>query len=301
MARITNAPRATLTLDLERRKSFAFRLNVKNADGTPVNLTGSRIRFVLKPAVFDDDHYDVTNIVVNQDGSIPPNEGSKGYCVFGFQAAELDQPPGEYYGSIVMWTSTGYSVTLLKLVVNILENTESDSMHVSYVASAPPMEIEVALRGDQVVNVYTQNLGVEAVQRGPCVRTTEATIDPVLGAVTQLAISQVVPQAYTNGGQVELRPGDLIYQSNDSSTVLGRVFSVGDVNFQMTTILSNAGVYATAAQGAKADSAVQPEDLESLGGIHAVIDPDNPDLLLITYPTYATASDGHSILIPLEV
>lgn len=264
MARITNAPRATLTLDLERRKSFAFRLNVKNADGGAVDLTGARIRFVLKPDAFDDDHYDVSNIVVNQDGSIPPNEGSKGYCVFGFQAAELDQPPGEYYGSIVMWTSTGYSVTLLKLVVNILENTESDSMHVSYVASAPPTEIEVALRGNQVVNVYTQNLGVEAVRRGPCVRTTEATIAPVLGAVTQLAISQVVPQAYTSGGQVELRPGDLIYQSNALGMVLGRVFSVGDINFQMTTILSDAGAYATAAQGTKADSAVQPEDLEEI-------------------------------------
>ena len=238
MAKITNAPSATLTLDLERRKSFAFRLNVKNADGGAVDLTGARIRFVLKPATFDDDHYDVTNIVVNQDGSIPPNEGSKGYCVFGFQAAELDQPPGEYYGSIVMWTSTGYSVTLLKLVVNILENTESDSMHVSYVASAPPTEIEVALRGSQVVNVYTQNLGVEAVQRGPCIRTTEAEIDTHIGATTQLAIAQVVPQAYPTGGLVELRPGDLVFQVLADNVVAGRVFSVGDLNFQMTTVIS---------------------------------------------------------------
>ena len=238
MAKITNAPSAVLTLDLERRKSFAFRLNVRNADGSAVNLTGARIRFVLKPATFDDDHYDVTNIVVNQDGSIPPNEGVTGYCVFGFQAAELDQPPGEYYGSVVMWTSTGYSVTLLKLVVNILENTESDSMHISYVPSAPPSEIEVVLRGNQVVNVYTQNLGVEAVQRGPCIRTTEAAIDPHLNATTQLAISQVVPQAYTNGGLVELRPGDLVFQAGlVGAVVAGRVFSVGDVHFQMTTVI----------------------------------------------------------------
>ena len=241
MAKITNAPSATLTLDLERRKSFAFRLNVKNSDGTAVNLTGSRIRFVLKPASFDDDHYDVTNIVVNQDGVIPSNEGAKGYAVFGFQAAELDQPPGEYYGSIVMWTSTGYSVTLLKLVVNILENTESDSMHVSYVASAPPSEIEVELRGNQVVNVYTQNLGVEAIQRGPCIRTTVAEIATAIGATTQLAISQVVPQAYATGGLVELRPGDLVFQVLAGNVVAGRVFSVGDLNFQMTTVISTIG------------------------------------------------------------
>lgn len=259
MAKITNAPSATLTLDLERRKSFAFRLNVKNADGGAVDLTGARIRFVLKPAAFDDDHYDVTNIVVNQDGSIPPNEGAKGYCVFGFQAAELDQPPGEYYGSIVMWTSTGYSVTLLKLVVNILENTESDSMHVSYVASAPPTEIEVALRGNQVVNIYTQNLGVEAVQRGPCIRTTEAEINPALGATTQLAIAQVVPQAYPTGGLVELRPGDLVFQAGTG--LAGKVFSVGDVNFQMTTILAPEavaeGVVAASVPG-MLDEALEP-------------------------------------------
>ena len=238
MAKITNAPSATLTLDLERRKSFAFRLNVMNSDGSAADLTNCRIRFILKPAAYDDDHYDVTNIVVNQDGSVPPNEGNKGYCVFGFQAAELDQPPGEYYGSIVMWTSTGYSVTLLKLAVNILENTESDSMHISYVASSPPSEIEVALRGNQVVNVYTQNLGMDAIHRGPCIRTTEAAIDPHLNATTQLAISQVVQQAYPTGGLVELRPGDLVFQAGlVGAVVAGRIFSVGDTNFRMTTVL----------------------------------------------------------------
>lgn len=235
MAKLTNAPRATLTLDLERRKSFAFRLNVLDSSGSAVNLEGATILFVLKPAAFDDDHYDVTNIVVNSSGII---SGEEGYAVFGFQAAELDQPPGEYFGSIVMRTSAGYSITLLKLVVNILENTESDSMHITYVPSAPPSEIEVVLRGSQVVNVYTQNLAAESIQRGPAVRTTGSTIDPTPGNATQLEIEELDQQAYTSGGLVEIRPGDLVFQTGIVGTpVIGKVYSVGDVNFQMTTIV----------------------------------------------------------------
>ena len=256
MAKITNAPNASVTLDLERRKSFSFRLKVLNSDGSPVDLSGCRIRFVLKPEVFDDDHYDVTNIVVNQDGSIPLNGGSSGYCTFGFQAAELDQPPGEYYGSIVMWTADGYSVTLLKLVVNILENTESDSMHINYVPSVTPSEIEVKLRGSQTISVYTQNLGLEAIQRGPCVRTTNSVINPEMGAVTQLLISEIVPQTYFAGGLVELRPGDIVFQINDPASTAGRVFSVGDTTVQMMTILPPRGLNGSYAWTSDGDGGV---------------------------------------------
>ena len=153
MAKITNAPSATLTLDLERRKSFAFRLNVKNAVGGAVDLTGSRIRFVLKPAEFDDDHYDVTNIVVNQDGSIPPNEGAKGYCVFGFQAAELDQAPGEYNAAIVLWSPQGYSTLLAKGTVNILANAESGSVRKTYTVATPESVLELPLRPADTVEI----------------------------------------------------------------------------------------------------------------------------------------------------
>ena len=99
----------------------------------------------------------------------------------------------------------------------------------------------MVLRGDQVVNIYTQNPGMEAVQRGPCIRTTEAEISPALGATTQLAIAQVVQQAYPTGGLVELRPGDLVFQVLAGNVVAGRVFSVGDLNFQMTTVICTIG------------------------------------------------------------
>ena len=281
MAKMTNAPKATLTLDLERRKSFAFRLSVKNSEGEPVDLTGARVRFILKPTAFDDDHYDITNIVVNQDGSIPPNEESKGYCVFSFQAAELDQDPGEYYGSIVLWTSAGYSVTLLKLVVNILENTESDSMHLTYLASTPPSEVEVVLRGAQVLNVYTQNIGVESVQRGPAIRTTESNINPELGGVTHLSVGEIIQQSYPTGGLVELRAGDIVLQAgNEERNVGARIFSVTSTSVQMTTVLSATGpIGATGATGAAGPRG--PQGPQGPPGLSFVPDQDHPGLFLM--------------------
>ena len=236
MPRLSNSPRTPFTFDLERRKSYTFRLNLLNGDKTPVDLTGATLRFVVKDRAWDDDQFDITNLIFNSGAEIL--EPTDGYGTFIFQAAELDWDPGAYFYAIVLWAPDGFSGVVLKGAFNLLENTESDSMHISYVASSPPSEIEVALRGNQVVNVYTQNLGMDAIHRGPCIRTTEAAIDPHLNATTQLAISQVVQQAYPTGGLVELRPGDLVFQAGlVGAVVAGRIFSVGDTNFQMTTVL----------------------------------------------------------------
>jgi hypothetical protein len=77
--------------------------------------------------------------------------------------------------------------------------------------------------------------------------------------------------------------------------------AAGAVGLNAQVIIGPTGQSAYQAAVAGGFEGTEAEWLESLGGIHAVIDPDNPDLLLITYPTYATAEDGHSILIPLEV
>lgn len=39
--------------------------------------------------------------------------------------------------------------------------------------------------------------------------------------------------------------------------------------------------------------------LDTLSGFRAIADPDNPDLLIVTYPTWALDVDGSSILIPI--
>ena len=50
MAKLSNSPKQALNFDLERRKSFTFRVRLKYSDGSLVNLTGCTLRFVMKSA-----------------------------------------------------------------------------------------------------------------------------------------------------------------------------------------------------------------------------------------------------------
>ena len=242
MARITNSPNETLQFDLERRKSFAFRLVLLTEDEQPVDLTGCRVRFVLKQESWDDDQYDLTNLVVNQFGAIPEGaEAKKGYAVFSFQAAELDRDPGSYFGAIVLWTSAGYSTTLVKISVHLAENTESDSMHLTYTASAPPSVVELTLRGENVVNVHTQNVSLASIQRAPGMRTTATALNVTPGQTTSVPTTAIDPQTYQAGGSVELMVGDIVVQSGTISPVLGRILSVGTNTIQVLTLVGPGG------------------------------------------------------------
>lgn len=239
MAKITNSPLQTLQLELERRKSFALQVNVLYSNGTPVSLLGARMRFVLKTTEFDDDHYDVTNLMINNLAYIPAGEEGKGYGVFSFQAAELDMEPGEYYGAIVLTTGDNYSLTLMKVVLTLQPNTESDSMHLQFSTSAPPTEVEVMLRGNQVVNVTTGNMAPAYVHRGPTVRTTAQPIGQDLEDFTTLLIADLQQLAYPTGGLVEVRPGDLVVQTGiDGQLVMARVVSVDNDSMLLVTVVS---------------------------------------------------------------
>ena len=157
MAKLSNSPLQLLTLELERRKSFLFRVAVLHENREPVDLTGCTVRLVVKASEYDDDHYDLSNLVVNSTGDLgDPTQGS---AVFNLQAAELDQDPGEYYGTLVLWTSDNYSVSLAKIQLILQPNTESDSMHRSYTTGTSAAAVEVKLRDGGVVNLVAGNLG----------------------------------------------------------------------------------------------------------------------------------------------
>lgn len=205
MAKLTNTPRQGLTLDLERRKSFSLRVDVVNADESPVDLTGCTMRFVLKPASYDSDAFDVTNLIVNNEAELP--EPTAGYGFFAFQAAELDQPPGEYFGTIVLWLPSGYSMTLCKVQLNLLENTESDSMHQLYEPDTPMETVEVALRDGQVVSITATNyVGKEPAVRAGGVFTTTANLGQTYGEYATIARSTL------RGTDDDPKVGDLIFQ-----------------------------------------------------------------------------------------
>ena len=223
MPRFTNSPRTPFTFDLERRKSYTFRINLFNGDKTPVDLTGASLRFVVKDQAWDDDQFDITNLIYNNNATIL--EPTAGYGTFSFQAAELDWDPGAYFYAIVLWTLDGFSGVVLKGAFNLLENTESDSMHLSYNVSSPPSEVEIQLRGSQVVNITTSNYRVESIYRGPAIRTTTEELNPVLGQITDVPLTEIRAAAYPNGKAVELRDGDVIFQEG-AQVVAGIVMSI---------------------------------------------------------------------------
>src|SRR5690606_24613035 len=156
MARLRNTPQQRLTFDLERRKSYSFRCVLLDGARNPLNLGGCTLRFVVKRSEFDDDQFDVTNMIVNTAASIPSPES--GEATFSFQAAELDGPPGTYNYSIVLWTPDGYSATIMKGEFNLHANTESSSMQHSYTTGTSAAAVELTLRGNDVVNIVANSM-----------------------------------------------------------------------------------------------------------------------------------------------
>ena len=156
MARLTNTPQQQLQFDLERRKSYSFRCVLLNADRSPLDLTNCKLRFVMKAREYDEDLYDTTNVIVNHEARILSPEF--GEATFAFQAAELDVAPGAYNYAIVLWTKDGYSVVVVKGIVNLHANTDSASMTKRYTTNSADAALELTLRGNDVVNIVTNTL-----------------------------------------------------------------------------------------------------------------------------------------------
>ena len=156
MARLTNTPQQQLQFDLERRKSYSFRCVLLNADRSPLNLTNCKLRFVMKAREYDEDLFDTTNVIVNHEARILSPEF--GEATFAFQAAELDVAPGAYNYAIVLWTKDGYSVVVVKGIVNLHANTDSASITRSYTTNSADAALELTLRGNDVVNIVTNTL-----------------------------------------------------------------------------------------------------------------------------------------------
>lgn len=156
MARLSNTPVQQLTLDLERRKSYAFRCILVDVDHRPIDLTDCTLRFVLKQYEYDDDNYDSSNELTNVEATIPSPESGVGQ--FSFQAAELDGPPGVYNYTIVLWTPDGFSAVIVKGILNLHANTDSLSMSKTYTDLTAGTSLELTLRGNDVVNIVTNTM-----------------------------------------------------------------------------------------------------------------------------------------------
>lgn len=156
MPQATNSPLQLLHFALERRKSYSFQLNLVNGDKSPVDLTGCSLRFVVKTQDWDDDQFDMTNLLFNSVASIP--SPIDGLAFYSFQAAELDWDAGDYSYALVLRTPNGFSVVVSKGTFTLLANTESDSIHHQYSTGTSEASYELTLRGSSVVSVQVNTL-----------------------------------------------------------------------------------------------------------------------------------------------
>ena len=196
MAKLSNTPKQALNFDLERRKSYAFQVQVRTEEGKPVDLTGCTLRFVMKEASFDDDPFDLLNVIVNSTALIGDPVG--GTASFAFQAAELDVPSSEYDYSIVLWTPDGFSSLLCKGLVNILENTESHSMHRMYGLATTASALELVMRGGDVVQINTAGIPVLLPQpHAYAASATDGTyqIDTTVKAIGMGGVNVIAPDS----------------------------------------------------------------------------------------------------------
>lgn len=152
MAYLGNSPGKETILRLEARKSFSFALAVKDTHGRAVDLTGSTLRIIMKQLPLDSaDTDDGDNLIADPDAT--KTAAALGLARFDIQAADLNWPIGEYPFAIVLTDADGFSVVLVKGLIDLQQNTEFNSLASLFSSATPTQQLEVLLRGTTVVDV----------------------------------------------------------------------------------------------------------------------------------------------------
>jgi len=152
MAQLTNSPEEVTILRLKARKSFALGIFIADSNGLPLDITGAVLRFVMrKPQIPSSVTDDSGNLIITSLATI--DDPLAGYGVFRLQAAELEDPPGEYAFSITL-IHQGYSSVIVEGPLELEQNTEFGSIEESYTAVGPPQALKVLMREQKAIRVY---------------------------------------------------------------------------------------------------------------------------------------------------
>jgi microcystin-dependent protein len=148
---LSTSPKTHTTLRLEQRKSFAFGIRFVDTDEKPLDLTGATIRFVAaQPA-----HLGGASVLEAEADVVVPAEG---LGRFDIQASDLAMPAGEYPFGVVFVSSIGYSTLVIKGVIDLQENTESESISSIYEGINPDTTLQVVLEAGQLVQVTIERI-----------------------------------------------------------------------------------------------------------------------------------------------
>ena len=144
MVTLGNSPSETVVLDLEARKSFALRVELRDPHDN-----------VLP---WDEVTASLTIGTVDRSGvATVLTEVSTTDGLFQLQAAALDLAPGTYQFTITA-LQRGYSHVLAKGEVRLRQNTEKSSTSHTYTEASPGQALTVGVAGLQVLRVHLQNI-----------------------------------------------------------------------------------------------------------------------------------------------
>lgn len=211
--------------------------------------------------VIQKDFYPNTTIVDTNAASI---DAANGYVRFDVQATDLDVDAGSYNFAIVMVTPEGYSVVLAKGSAQVLFNPDTFSLESSYTAREPVEGLEVVFRGGSRINVATATI-----------------LPPGMNFFTD-AERQML--------------NDLV---TDMNTVTAQCAEAAASASAAATSATEAAASESAAATSAAEVAAIRDDVKARS-LTATIDPNNTDLLVLSFPDFMLAPDGTSVLIPVE-
>lgn len=146
-----NTPRRETNIAVEANKSFAFGVWFKAADGTPIDLTGSTLRFVAAEQGQRGGR-EVLSVNAVSDVNNP------NMLYFQFQADDLALTAGSYSYDVTLIPPSGYSTPVLKGQLEIGSNTDQDTSNIYGSGVNTGTDLIVLLEDRDVVEVTIERV-----------------------------------------------------------------------------------------------------------------------------------------------
>lgn len=151
MKALSNSPLDHTILRLEQRKSFSFGLWIVEANQKKRDLSGATIRLTAREAPMRGARLADSKLVLEREATII--DAPKGYARIDLQASDLNLVAASYPYSITLVGNDGYSSTIVKGEIEVVGNPEMLSTTEQYGPLTPPQDLNVVLRGPNVLQV----------------------------------------------------------------------------------------------------------------------------------------------------
>ena len=145
-----NTPRRETNIAVEANKSYSFGIWFKTAEGTPVDLTGSELRFVATENAYHNGAEVISLVAI-------PMLDQPDMQQFEFQAEDLSLTPGSYSYDVTLVPPSGYSIPILKGQLEIGANSDLDTSN-TFTDVATGTDVIVQLNGSDVVEVTVERV-----------------------------------------------------------------------------------------------------------------------------------------------